>query len=517
MPTEPVPTAAVANLRRWATEKPDHPALVCGTRRLSYAELESLSNRLAHVFSGYGLVHGDHIVSLCGNRAEALAIAWAACRSGLYLTPMPTTLSLPEAVQMARDATARLIIVDSELAELGGRLSLALPELENRWLSVGGAVADFASLEELAAGRPPGPLQRESPGALMVYTSGTTGAPKGVWRPLPPADYRGTPAFAADLLRLFGLGDADVRYLSTAPLYHAAPLRFALAVTAGGGTVHVMERFDAALALDLLEDEAITHSQWVPAMFQRMLALPESRRRNFNAPAHRAAVHGAAPCPVALKQRMIEWWGPVLLEYYSGSEGIGLTLIDSEEALRKPGSVGRAHKGDIHILAPDGGELPSGETGAIYFSGVAPFAYFNDPEKTHAKTTAKGWQSFGDIGRVDAEGYLYLSDRQDDMIISGGVNIYPQEIEQAILELPGVWECAVVGVADERFGERPWAFVVAERDAKPEALRAAIEAHSRQRLGKLKWPSEIRFVDALPRSATGKVLRRVLRERLTRA
>ncbi|CAN7743158.1 AMP-binding protein [Variovorax sp. LjRoot130] len=504
------------DLRRCATRAPDHPAVVCGDARLSYAELEAMANRYARVLADKGLRRGDHVASLIGNRLEALALAWGAYRCGLYLTPMPTTLAVGEAAYMVRNAEARLVVLDASLGEPAARLADTVAG-DVEWLSIGGAIANCQSLESLAEAQPPTARDHEPPGALMVYTSGTTGAPKGVWRPLPPEDFQGTPAFAADLLKLFGLGEPGVRYLSTAPLYHAAPLRFALAVTAAGGTVHVMERFDAALALDMLEREAITHSQWVPAMFQRMLALPDSRRRAFSSPSHRVAVHGAAPCSAALKRRMIAWWGPILLEYYSGSEGVGLTLIDSQESLRKPGSVGRCHKGEIHVLGTDGRELPAGETGVIHFSGTTPFAYFNEAAKTAARTSPQGWQTFGDVGHVDADGYLYLTDRQDDMIISGGVNIYPQEIEQAILEVPGVWECAVVGMSDERFGERPIAFVVPDRSrlADPKGLVAEVEAHNRECLGKFKQPSEIRIVEQLPRSPTGKLLRRVLRDGLS--
>ena len=382
-----------------------------------------------------------------------------------------------------------------------------------------GSIPGFTPIEPLLANAKDTPHDHEPPGALMVYTSGTTGAPKGVFRDLPPADFAGTPAFAADLHPLFGLGEPDVVYLSTAPLYHAAPLRFGLAVTAGGGTVHVMDRFDADEALRLLETRAVTHSQWVPTMFQRLLALPAERRRAFSAPSHRVAVHGAAPCTPALKQSMIDWWGPILLEYYSGSEGIGLTLIDSAEALQKPGSVGRARKGQIHILDTEGNELPADETGVVYFSGIKPFAYYKAAEKSAAKTSSQGWQTFGDMGHVDADGWLFLTDRQDDMIISGGVNVYPQEIEAALREVRGVWDCAVVGVPDDRFGERPMAFVVAEqydgnRNPAAEAtdLIPRLIAHCEHHLGRVKRPAEIRMIDALPRSPTGKLLRRQLRE-----
>ena len=243
-----------------------------------------------------------------------------------------------------------------------------------------------------------------------------------------------------------------------------------------------------------------------------------SRRARHEAPAHRTAIHGAAPCPAPVKRAMIDWWGPILLEYYSGSEGVGLTLITSEEALQRPGSVGRARKGVLHIVDDAGQELPTGATGQVYFSGIAPFAYYKAPEKTAARTSPQGWQTFGDIGHVDADGYLYLTDRLDDVIISGGVNVYPQEIEAVLREAPGVWDCAVVGMPDERFGERPVAFVVLDRviSADPATALARVRQHAETHLGKLKRPDTLHVIDALPRSATGKLLRRQLRERLAR-
>jgi fatty-acyl-CoA synthase len=503
------------DLRLHATRTPSHAAIVCGDRRLSYAELEALANRIANVFRGLGLQRGDHVASLLGNRPEALAVAWGAYRCGLYLTPLATTLAPAELAYLVDDCDARAVIAEAALETLAAPLADDSTRPIRR-LSYGGPIAGFTPIEPLIAAAAATPHGDECAGALMVYTSGTTGAPKGVWRPLPPRDFAGTPAFAADLHTLFGLDDAGVRYLSTAPLYHAAPLRFALAVTAGGGTVHVMDRFDARAALDLLQQHAITHSQWVPTMFQRLLALPAEERRAFTAPHHRAAVHGAAPCPVDVKRAMIDWWGPVLLEYYSGSEGVGLTLIDSAEALAHPGSVGRARKGVVHILDAASRELPAGETGVVHFSGVKPFAYHKAPDKTAARTSPQGWQSFGDMGHLDAEGWLYLTDRQDDMIISGGVNVYPQEIEAAMREVPGVCECAVVGVPDERFGERPVAFVVSDNDAAHDgdALLERVRAHNRARLGRVKQPDQIHLIASLPRSATGKVLRRQLRELL---
>ena len=507
------PSGQRRDLRLHARSAPSHPAIVCGDERLTYAELEALANRIANVFRTLGLRRGDHIASLLGNRPEALAVAWGAYRCGLYLTPLATSLSSSELRYLVDDCDARLVVAEAALEALAAPLVKEAAG-DVHWLSLGGSIAGFAPIEPLIMAAAAAPHEHEPAGALMVYTSGTTGAPKGVHRPLPPPDFAGTPAFAADLHALFGLGEPDVRYLSTAPLYHAAPLRFALAVTAGGGTVHVMDRFDADDALRLLEQHAITHSQWVPTMFQRLLALSPERRQSFRAPQHRVAVHGAAPCSPDIKRAMIDWWGPILLEYYSGSEGIGLTLIDSVEALRKPGSVGRARKGVVHIVDTAGTELPASETGVVYFSGVKPFAYYKAAEKTAAKTHPQGWQTFGDMGHVDAEGWLYLTDRLDDMIISGGVNLYPQEIETSMLGVAGVWECAVIGVPDERFGERPVAFVVPTHDAGGDrpALLARIQAHNQQHLGKLKQPRDIHLIDSLPRTATGKVLRRQLRD-----
>ena len=508
----PAAGAEVWDLRLHAAAAPQRIAIACGDERLSYAELEALANRIAAVFRRLGLTRGEHIASLIGNRPEALAIAWAAWRSGLYLTPLSTALTPGELHYLIENCDARAVLVDA--AQSGAATLPTLLANGVHWLSLRGTMPGYQALEPLLAEASALPQADEPPGALMMYTSGTTGAPKGVIRPLLPADWRGTPPFAADLIALFHLAGEDVHYLSTAPLYHAAALRFALAVTAGGGTVQVMARFDAEAALRLLEDTPVTHSQWVPAMFLRLLALPAERRAAFKARAHRVAIHAAAPCPPSLKRAMIDWWGPIVVEYYSGSEGVGLTAIASAEALRRPGSVGQARKGVLHVVDEAGQALPAGATGLVCFSGVAPFAYYKAPEKTAARTLPAGWQTFGDIGHVDAQGYLYLTDRQDDMIISGGVNLYPQEIESAIRAVPGVWDCAVVGVADERFGERPVAFVVPVRGIDPAALVAAVRSHCERHLGRVKRPDAIYIAADLPRSPTGKLLRRELRKRI---
>lgn len=512
--------APIHDLRRHAAATPDRIAIVCGDECMSYGALEALANRIAAVWRSLGVLRGDHVATLLSNRPEALAVVWAAWRCGVYLTPMSTSLTAPELRYLVEDCDARIVLAEAALAAQAAALP-SLVATAPHWLSLAtpgdaAGIDGFAPIEPLLAAASPLPADGEVPGALMLYTSGTTGAPKGVKRPLLAEAYRGIPPFAGDLLTLFDLAD-PARYLSTAPLYHAAALRFSLAVTAGGGTVVVMPHFDAMTALALIEREAITVSQWVPAMFQRLLELPAERRASFSAPAHRVAIHAAAPCPADLKRRMIDWWGPILLEYYAGSEGIGMTLIDAHEWLARPGSVGRAVRGRLHVVSEAGEDLPPGESGLVCFSGLTPFAYHKAPQKTAARTLSGGRQTLGDIGHVDAEGYLHLTDRADDMLVSGGVNVYPQEIEAAIREVPGVADCAVVGVPDARFGERPVACIVARPDLCGDAAAAlsdSIRRHCEATLGRIKRPDRIVLVAELPRLPTGKLLRRKLREML---
>lgn len=501
-------------LRDWARRDPDRLAVkeVNGAAT-SFSALERLANQFAHFLRSIGLQRGDHIAAVLGNGPHILALAWAAYRTGLYFTPIANTLSAGELAYVVANSQAKAVIADQRFAAT----TAGLPQGQNsarHFFSLGGAISSFEQLEVVLATMPAEPVADESPGTIMLYSSGTTGAPKGIWRPLPTAEQLGDgpPPFARDLIALFDIR-ADDRYLSTAPLYHAAPLRWSLAVMAAGGCAIVMGKFDAELALTLLEQEQITVSQWVPTMFHRMLALPEARRKTFRAPRHRAAYHAAAPISVPLKRAMIDWWGPIIEEYYGGSESVGLCSITAEEWQQKPGSVGRSRKGAIHILNENHEEQPIGTAGTIFFSGSPPFTYFGEPAKTAARTSPQGYQTFGDIGYVDADGYLFLSDRLDDMIISGGVNIYPQEIEQALDQAPGVTETGVVGMKDAEFGERPIAFVIPKDTAVDrDKLRTDLFAWCRERLGRTKQPKEIRFIDALPRSEAGKLLRRTLRD-----
>ena len=494
-------------LRDWAGRDPDRPAVVIDGAATSYGDLERMANRAARLFRACGLHPGDHVALVLGNDPAIFALVWGAYRAGLYLTPVPSGASLGDAAYVIRDSTAKLVILDARLPISSGLAREGAGV--GKWFSLAGPVEGCDPLEEALAAESPSPARDEEPGGLMMYTSGTTGAPKGVWRPR-PTDPSGPPPFAGDLLSIFAI-DAGSRYLSTQPLYHAAALRFGLAFTAAGGTVHVMPRFDAGAALDILERDRITHSQWVPTMFRRLLALPAERRAAFRAPEHRCALHGAAPCPVPVKRAMIEWWGPIVQDYYSGSEGVGLSTITSADWLERPGSVGRCVKGELHVLGDDDSELPAGEVGRLFFSGVAPFAYFNAREKTAERRSRQGFQTFGDVGYRDEDGYLFLTDRQDDMIISGGVNIYPQEVERALLSHEDVEDCAVVGLPDDDLGERAVAFVVLKKPARGKAgLREGLEEHSVAALGRVKRPRELRFVEDLPRSPTGKLLRRAL-------
>jgi acyl-CoA synthetase (AMP-forming)/AMP-acid ligase II len=347
----------------------------------------------------------------------------------------------------------------------------------------------------------------EHDGGWMFYSSGTTGRPKGILPPLPPA-VLGAPSFLTQMLTgLFGFS-ADTVYLSPAPLYHASPAGWTTGTHRLGGTVVVMERFDPVELLAAVERHRVTHVQLVPTHMIRLLELPESVRRGFDLSSLERVVHAAAPCPVDVKRACIDWLGPIVHEYYSGSEGAGFCTIGPEEWLAHPGSVGRSMTGAIHILGDDREELPMGEEGEVWFETSRTFAYHRDPEKTAAAWDPRGWSWLGDIGRVDDEGYLYLTDRASHMIISGGVNIYPREAEDVLVAHPAVADVAVVGTPDPDMGEQVTAFVQLHDGAH--ATEPELVEWCRARLSHFKCPREVRFVDQLPRLPTGKLLKRLL-------
>src|SRR5215469_926580 len=497
-----------------ARETPEKAAIVMASTGevVTYRALDERSNRCAQLLWDVGLRPGDGIALFLENHPRFFEIAWAAQRSGLYYTAVSARLTAPEVEYIVNDCGARVFFTSYTKREAAEALRNRLPGVRRR-LMVSGTVPGYAPYEESVAAYPGHPLGRELEGSDLLYSSGTTGRPKGVKPPLPGKPAGTMPAILRLVTQLYGAG-SDAVYLSPAPLYHAAPLRFNLSVQRLGGTCVIMDHFDALEALRLIERFRVTFSQWVPTMFVRMLKLPEAERSAFDLSSHRAAVHAAAPCPVEVKQRMIGWWGPILHEYYGGTEGNGLTALDSKEWLSHRGSVGKPVLGEVHIVGEDGRELPVGETGMVYFANGPRFEYHNDPEKTSSARNEKGWTTLGDIGYVDRDGYVYLTDRKAHMIISGGVNIYPQEAENVLITHPKVADVAVIGVPNEDFGEEVKAVVqpLDMAEAGPELARELME-YCRQRLSDLKCPRTVDFEEELPRHPTGKLYKRLLKDR----
>ena len=508
-----------------AATSPDKPALIMGTSGevVTYGELDERSCRLARLFWDAGLRPGDHAAIFMENHPRYFEVAWAALRSGLYLTPVSSYLTADEASYVVNDCQARALVTSGARREVAEQIVPATPAVEVRLMVDGGSAATpgHEPYEDALGRHPAVPLDDEPLGDLMFYSSGTTGRPKGIKRPLTGRQASEGSALLLPLLQsLYGVAEDSV-YLSPAPLYHAAPLTFSAGVQALGGTVVAMERFDAAQALALIKRHGVTHGQFVPTMFVRMLKLPEEERLRHDLSSLRVAVHAAAPCPVPVKEQMIAWWGPVLVEYYAGTEGNGVTFIHSEEWLDHRGSVGRSLAAPLHICDEAGEELPVGETGLVYFDSPdgLPFEYHNDPDKTRGTLNPRhpNWSTLGDVGHLDEDGYLYLTDRQAYMIISGGVNIYPQEIENVLVMHPAVMDVAVFGVPDDDMGEQvkavvqPAPGIEAGGEAGAELERRLV-AYCREHLAAVKCPKSIDFVAELPRLPTGKLYKRLLRD-----
>ncbi len=499
-----------------ARKHPDKPAyrMADGGEVVTYGQLDAQSNRVARLFRARGLRPGDHVALMLENHPRFYEIVWGAQRAGLVYTAISTRLTADEAAYIVADCGARAFVGSRTLAEVAAALAVvARGAAVKDWFMVGEPIAGFESLEAAVAAQPAEPIADEVAGYDMLYSSGTTGRPKGVAVPFlnEPID-AGNPLLEVSR-KLYGI-DADSVYLSPAPLYHAAPLRFNMTVMRLGGTCVIMEHFDPERYLALVEAHRVTHTQLVPTMFVRMLKLPAALRARHDLGSLRCAIHAAAPCPVPVKEQMIDWWGPILWEYYAGTEGNGLTIVDSREWLAHRGTVGRAVVGELKICDDEGRELPVGQQGTVYFAGGRPFAYHNDPAKTAAAANSTGWTTLGDVGYVDDEGYLYLTDRKAFMIISGGVNIYPQEAENVLVMHPKVADVAVFGVPNEEFGEEVKAVVQPRdpRDAGP-ALAQELIAYCRERLAHVKCPRSVDFERELPRHATGKLYKRLLRER----
>jgi long-chain acyl-CoA synthetase len=480
-------------------------------RRVTYRELDERSNRGAHLLRSLGLRRGDHVAVCMENNEHYFPACWAAQRAGLYYTAISSRLTPPEVEYIVNDCGAKVMIASLEKRELAAGLAGRCPGLVGRFL-VDGAAAGFADWAEACARFPATPIADESEGAPMLYSSGTTGRPKGVKHPLPEGPIGSPPALVAGIMVMYG-GTADSVYLSPAPLYHSAPLGFTMGMLRLGASVIVMEHFDAALSLELIEQYRVTHSQWVPTMFVRMLKLPESVRARYDVSSLRYAIHAAAPCPIPVKEQMIAWWGPILYEYYAGTEGNGFCAIDSKQWLAHKGSVGRPTNAKVHILDDEFRELAPGEVGTIFFESNAKYEYHNDREKTESVKSPQGWTTLGDVGMVDAEGWLYLTDRKAFMIISGGVNIYPQETENCLIAHPKVADVAVIGVPNEDFGEEVKAVVqpVDMADAGP-ALEKELIEYCKQRISHVKCPRSVDFMAELPRHPTGKLYKRLLKD-----
>ncbi|WP_433231751.1 AMP-binding protein [Actinomadura formosensis] len=499
------------HLGQIAAQTPDKPAVIMAGsgRSITFRELNEESNRLAQLLRAEGLRPGDHIAFMLENHPLYLAIAWAAQRSGLYYTAISSRLQPGELAYIVENCEAKVFITGASM-ETAAR---SAPDVPLR-LMLGGTAPGYESYEERVGRYPSTPIEDECEGMDMLYSSGTTGRPKGVKPPLSKASMGEAGPLYMLISHLFS-ADADSVYLCPAPLYHAAPLRYSLVFHRLGATVVVMEKFDPEQALAAIEKYRATHSQWVPTMFIRMLKLPEETRARYDMSSLTCAVHAAAPCPVPVKEQMIGWWGPILHEYYAGTEGNCFVYTNTEDWLAHKGTVGRPILGEVHVCDEDGRELPPGEPGTLYFGNGPTFEYHADEAGTAASRDprGRGWTTLGDVGYVDEDGFLHLTDRRAYMIISGGVNIYPQEAENVLAVHPKVADVAVFGVPDAEMGEAVKAVVqpLSMDDAGPE-LAAELIAYCRDRLAHYKCPRTVDFRPELPRHPTGKLYKRLLKD-----
>jgi long-chain acyl-CoA synthetase len=503
-----------------ANSHPDKPAVILAESGevLTYAQLDAASNRAAHLFRKHGLGHDDVVAFMMENCLDYYGLTWGAQRSGIRFVCISSRLTQDETDYILQNSGAKMLIVSASLASAAQQLTTELARY-----SIGGAITDYADWDAAIAAMPTTPIADERAGIDMLYSSGTTGRPKGIRIPLPE-----DPAIAqSNVLVMLGMGlmrfTPDSIYLSPAPLYHAAPLRWSMTIHKIGGTVVLMKKFDAEAALAAIEKYKVTCSQWVPTHFVRILKLPSETRAKYSHATLNCAIHAAAPCPAPVKRAMIEYWGPVLEEYYAGSEGNGLTYMGSEEWIRRAdnegaGSVGKAASGVVHICADDNETpLPARQEGTVFFESDASFEYHQDTEKTASSRNSKGWTTLGDVGWMDEDGYLYLTDRKSFMIISGGVNIYPQEIENHLITHPMVADVAVIGGPHDEMGEEVIAVVqpidmTHASDAERDALRDDLIIYAREKLSGVKVPRRIDFVAELPRHDTGKLYKRLLRD-----
>jgi long-chain acyl-CoA synthetase len=501
----------------FAAQTPDKPAVIMGGsgQVVTYAELDAEANRLSRAFRQAGLQPGDHVSFCLENHPRYLAIAWGAHYAGLIYTAMSSRLTTEEMAYIIENSGSQAFITSGYKRTQAAELLDQMPGVSLR-LMLDATIDGYGSYEDAVAAQPAEPLPNRVAGADMLYSSGTTGLPKGVMVSVEhqPLEEAGTGVAAMQAL-LFGWTQ-DTVYLSPAPLYHAAPLRFCLGTHVHGGTVVVMERFEPEDYLRLVEQHRVTHSQVVPTMFVRMLKLDEPTRARYDVSSLQAVVHAAAPCPVPVKEQMIDWFGPIIHEYYAGTEGNGFVYCNSEMWLRHKGTVGTPINCTVHIVGEDGEEVPTGEEGTIYFEGGGSFEYYKDPEKTSSTRHPKGWSTLGDVGKLDEDGFLYLTDRKAYMIITGGVNVYPQEAENVLTMHPKVFDVAVIGVPNEDFGEEVKAIVqptdMPAGADEAHALEQELIAYCRQHLADVKCPRSVEFRPELPRHPTGKLYKRLLKD-----
>jgi long-chain acyl-CoA synthetase len=500
-----------------AQERPDQAAFVMAStgEAVTYRELNDRSNQLAQCFYDAGLRFGDHIAVFMENRPEFFEVCWAAQRSGLYYTCINWHFNAEETAYILDDCDAQVLVISDTFRDLAAELLDKTPGVKMR-LMVGSTIEGYDSYEEARDRFPAEPLVEEIEGTRMLYSSGTTGRPKGVRYKIPRQLVGEKPLEMGMMTTVWRMDEHSV-YLSPAPMYHSAPLFYCMSTMRLGGTVIVMEQFDPESALACIEKYHVTHSQWVPTMFVRMLKLPEAARNRHDLSSQKVAIHAAAPCSVEVKRKMIEWWGPIIDEYYAATEGMGATFINSADWLAHPGSVGKSMLAGIRILDDDGNEQPAGEVGTVWFEpppNRPGFEYHKDADKTRDSFNANGWSTVGDMGYLDADGYLYLTDRRTFMIVSGGVNIYPQEAENVLIDHPKVYDVAVFGIPDPEMGERVHGVVQPTdwSEAGPELERELLD-YVQSQLAHYKCPKTIDFDRELPREQTGKLYKRLLRDR----
>lgn len=498
----------------FATTQPDKIAyLMAGSgQSLTFAQLDAVSNRGAQAFRSLGVAAGDHIALVFENNLDFVGLTWAAQRSGIFYTAVSHHLTAEEIAYIIGDCDAKVAIVSASFRDLLPALQAACPDV--RFFLCGDQVQSNLDWKVLESTMSATPISDEMAGADLLYSSGTTGRPKGITRSFTPQPIDVVvPGLMSVLCETMGGMDEHSIYLSPAPLYHAAPLRTSMRALMIGGTSIIMEKFDAETMLYLIERHKVTHTQTVPTMFVRMLKLPDNVRQRYDHSSLQVVFHAAAPCPRQVKAAMIDWWGPILIEYYAGSEANGITMSTSEEWLRYPGTVGKSFLGSIVIADDEGTELPVGQIGNVYFDSGLQFEYRKAPEKTASAYLRPGCSTLGDVGYINEDGFLFLTDRASYTIISGGVNIYPQETEDMLIGHPDVSDVAVFGVPNTEMGEEVKAVVQLEPGVAPTPEKAMeLIDYCRRHLSHIKCPKSVDFRETLPRTPTGKLVKRKLKD-----